>query len=113
LTSAHHAFASLCGVLPKTLLFELGRGYLCYRFRLFTFVSRSFIFPVSFNKGYYVVLKGAEFTVECCFPLIPLLDTNQVIHIGEVKASVNAGFAETIEKIGNDKFLCLTLLSPW
>jgi hypothetical protein len=39
------------------------------------------------SKRNHVVLKGARFAAERCLPFISLLDTNQMVRIGEVKAS--------------------------
>jgi hypothetical protein len=40
--------------------------------------------------------------VECYLPFISFLDTDQMIRVREVKASIDAGLTETVEKVGNE-----------
>jgi hypothetical protein len=53
-------------------------------------------------KRNHVVFKRTKFAAERCLPFIAFLDTNQMVHIGKVKASVNAGLTETVEKGSNE-----------
>jgi hypothetical protein len=54
------------------------------------------------SKLNHVVFERTKFAAERCLPFIPFLDTNQMVRIGEVKASVNAGLTETVEKVSNE-----------
>jgi hypothetical protein len=51
------------------------------------------------SKRNHVVLKGAKFAVEHCLPFISFLDTNQMVCVREVKASINVGLTETVKRL--------------
>jgi hypothetical protein len=54
------------------------------------------------SKRNHVVLEGAKFAAEHCLPFISFLDTNQMVRVREVKASINAGLTETVKKVSNE-----------
>jgi hypothetical protein len=54
------------------------------------------------SKRNNVVLKGAKFAAERCLPFISFVDMNQMVCVGEVKASINVGLTERVEKVSNE-----------